>query len=192
MKRRLQVRPSAHDGPRAMDNRPMGIVPRSAAPSRWDLAAEHIAVRIRWFGLLVGYLLVNLDPAADERRGVLNAILALGAAYTLADTFYTLRGRVFLDHYPLSIGLLEALFIGLLYYVHVCLQSPFRYYYFLSLICCAIRYSPWVTCATCAFHGASYVLLYVALPDEQRRPLTLLLTLVMLGWVTWASSALGL
>jgi len=26
----------------------------------WELAAETIAVKIRWFGLLVGYLYVNI------------------------------------------------------------------------------------------------------------------------------------
>ena len=116
----------------------------------------------------------------------------MGAAYTLADTYYSLRGRVLLDRYPLSISLLEALFIGLLCYHHDGLESPFRYYYFLSLICCALRYSSWVTYATCGLHCASYLLLYLALPLEQRRPLTLVLTLVVLGWVTWASNAMGL
>ena len=31
---------------------------------RWELAAENIAVKIRWFGLLVGYILVNVDAAS--------------------------------------------------------------------------------------------------------------------------------
>ena len=35
---------------------------------------------------------------------------------------------------------MEALFIGLLCYFDAGLESPFRYYYFLSLICCAIRH----------------------------------------------------
>ena len=109
-----------------------------AVPSRWELAAENIAVKIRWFGLLVGYVLVNVDDASLDRRGVLNAILTLGAAYTLVDTWYSLRGRVFLDRYPLGISLMESLFIGLLCYFHTGLESPFRYYYFLSLICCAV------------------------------------------------------
>jgi len=40
-----------------------------SAPSRWELAAETIAVRIRWFGLLVGYFLVNFaGHAADQAR----------------------------------------------------------------------------------------------------------------------------
>ena len=32
-----------------------------AKPSGWELAAETIAVKIRWFGLLVGYVLVNVQ-----------------------------------------------------------------------------------------------------------------------------------
>ena len=40
---------------------------------------------------------------------------------------------------------MEALFIGLLCYFDGGLDSPFRYYYFLSLICCAIRHPSQVT-----------------------------------------------
>src|SRR5262249_58524208 len=72
------------------------------------------------------------------------------------------------------------------------LDSPFRYFYFLSLICCAIRYSSRITYTTWALHAASLSLLYLALPDRQRDPLTLGLTLVVLAWVTWASDALAL
>jgi signal transduction histidine kinase len=169
----------------------MATAPVSAVPPRWELAAETIAVKIRWFGLLVGYVLVNVDPGASQTL-LLNAILALGAIYALFDTYYSFRGRVFLGRYPLSISLMEALFIGLLCFYHGGLESPFRYYYLLSLICCAIRHSSRVTYITCALHGASYSLLYLALPPEQHRPLVLLLTLVVLGWVTWASNAMAL
>jgi len=55
----------------------------AAVPSRWELAAELIAVKIRWFGLIVGYVLVNIDPAAEGQRPILNAILALGGVYWL-------------------------------------------------------------------------------------------------------------
>src|SRR5262249_19796702 len=134
----------------------------------------------------------------DPHRPILNAILALGAVYVLLDTYYSLRGRVFLARYPLSISLMEALFIGLLCFFHGGLDSSFRYYYFLSLICCAIRYSTQVTYTTCALHCASYSLLYLALPEERRTGphglppfLALLLTLVVLGWVTCAASALA-
>jgi signal transduction histidine kinase len=164
---------------------------------RWELAAETIAVKIRWFGLLVGYVLVNVGDA-DFDRPVLNAILAVGAVYALLDTYYSFRGQVFLHRYPLFISLMEALFIGLLCLGYGGLESPFRYYYLLSLICCAIRHSTRVTYVTCLLHCASYTLLYFALPVEKRTgaqglapALSLLLTLIVLGWVTWASSALA-
>jgi signal transduction histidine kinase len=169
----------------------MATATPAAVSSRWELAAETIAVKIRWFGLLVGYVLINVDSHGDHQM-VLNAILALGAVYALLDTYAGLRGRVFLGRYPLSVSFLESLFIGLLCFFHGGLESSFRYYYLLSLICCAIRHSSRVTFATYGLHCASYTLLYLALPEEQRRPLALVLTLVVLGWVTWASDALAL
>src|SRR5438874_1124719 len=83
------------------------------------------------------YLLVNLAGAPRHETVLLNAILALGAVFTLLDTAFSIRGKVFLARYPLSVSGMEALFIGLLCYFHDGLDSPFRYYYFLSLICCA-------------------------------------------------------
>src|SRR5256884_1727320 len=156
------------------------------APPRWELAAENIAVKIRWFGLFLGYLYVNTS-ADGPGRLTLNAILGLGASYTLLDTYYSLRGRVFFGRHPLAVSGMEALFIGLLCFYHGGLDSPFRYYYLLSLICCAIRHSSRVTLATYALHCTSYAVLYAALPEDQRRPLALVLTLVVLGWVAWAS-----
>src|SRR5437667_1275583 len=81
--------------------------------SRWELAAEMIAVKIRWFGILFGYLLVNLGDAG-EHRNIVNAILALGVGYALVDTAFSLRGQVFLRRWPLLISVMEALFITLL------------------------------------------------------------------------------
>jgi len=163
-----------------------------AASSPWELAAETIAVKIRWFGLLVGYILVNLHPQDLGRQAVLNALLTLGLAYTLFDTYFSVRGRVFFGRSPLAVSGMEALFIGLLCYFDAGLNSPFRYYYFLSLICCAIRHASQVTYATCALHCLSYGLLYLALPPEGKRLVTFMLTLVILGWVTWASNAMAL
>jgi signal transduction histidine kinase len=156
------------------------------------LAAETIAVKIRWFGLLIGYVLVNVADHTPERQAILNAILALGAVYTLFDTYHSVRGRVFLGRYPLFISLMEALFIGLLCFYDNGLESAFRYFYFLSLICCAIRYRSQVTYASCGLHCLSYGLLYLALPAEARRLAPLALTLVVLGWVTWAGNAMAL
>ncbi len=164
---------------------------RTNAPSPWELAAETIAVKIRWFGLLIGYVVVNLSYHDPDRLAVLNAILALGALYTLTDTIFSFRGKVFLGRSPLVISVMEALFIALLCYYDAGLDSPFRYYYFLSLLCCAVRHSSPVTYGTCALHCISFGVLYLALPLEQRALPTLMLTLVMLGWVTWASNALA-
>jgi C4-dicarboxylate-specific signal transduction histidine kinase len=166
--------------------------PPAPWPSRWELAAEAIVIKIRWFGVLVGYLLVNLASAPRHETALLNAILALGAIFTLLDTALSLRGKVFLAKYPLGVSSMEALFIGLLCYFQDGLDSPFRYYYFLSLICCAIRHSSTVTYATCALHCLSCGVLFVVLPPEQRHPLPLVLTVVVLGWLTWASNALAL
>ncbi|HEY7308150.1 MAG TPA: ATP-binding protein [Gemmataceae bacterium] len=163
-----------------------------AASSPWELAAETIAVKIRWFGLLVGYILVNLNGHDLGRQAVLNAILTVGLGYTLFDTYFSVRGRVFFGRSPLCVSALEGLFIGLLCYFDSGMDSPFRYYYFLSLICCAIRHASHVTYATCALHCLSYGLLYLALPPEGKRLVPFMLTLVILGWVTWASNAMAL
>jgi signal transduction histidine kinase len=173
----------------------MGNAPsaaRAVPPSPWELAAEAIAVKIRWFGLLVGYVLVNVSGHSGDRRAVLHAILTVGAAYTLLDTWFSLRGRVFLGRYPAAISALEALFIGLLCFFDTGVESPFRYYYFLSLICCAIRHPSQVTYLSCAAHCLSYGALYLALPEEGQLLSPFALTLVMLGWVTWASNAMAL
>jgi two-component system, NtrC family, sensor kinase len=166
-------------------------LPLAPWPSRWELAAETIVIKIRWFGLLAGYLLVNLADTAGAQAAPLNAILALGAVFTLLDTGFSLRGLVFLGRYPVGVSAMEALFIGLLCYCHGGVESPFRFYYLLSLLCCAIRHSSSVTYATCALHSLSFGLLYLALPVEPRHPLPLVLMLVLLGWLTWASNALA-
>ncbi len=162
----------------------------SIPPSPWELAAEAIAVKIRWFGLLVGCAVAHLGGHDASRLAVLDALLALGAAYTLLDTWASLKGRVLLGSRPLIISALESLFIALLCFFDSGSESPFRYYYFLSLFCCAVRHSAAVTYATCAIHCATYGLLYLALPPSERRALPWALTLITLGWVTWASVAL--
>jgi two-component system, NtrC family, sensor kinase len=168
----------------------MFTAPLAPTLSRWELAAETIAVKIRWFGLLVGYLYVNTAVPGDQRL-ILNAILALGAAYTLFDSLSSLRGRVFLGRMPLVISSMEALFIGLLCYYQGGLENPFRYYYLLSLVCAAIRHSVRVTALTCALHCLSVAVLYFALPLDRREPFSLVLTLLLLVWVAWAASSLA-
>ncbi|HLW65870.1 MAG TPA: ATP-binding protein [Gemmataceae bacterium] len=160
-------------------------------PPRWELAAEAIAVKMRWIGLLIGYLFVNLGPPV-ENRAILNAILAFGGLYTLIDTAFSFRGRVFLGSYPLSISVMEALFVGLLCFFHTGMDSPFRYYYILSLICCSIRHSARITLITCGLHWISCTALFLSLPASRNDLLGFLLMLIVLGWVTWAGSAMAL
>ena len=157
----------------------------------WELAAEAITVRIRWFGVCVGYVLVNFfSPEANQPA--LNGLLALGALYALVDTLWSARGKVFLSDLPLFVSAMEAVFIGLLCHFDVGLHSPFRFYYFLSLVVCAIRYSPRLTYSTFLLHALSYSALAFGESVRSRDDLsTLFLTLVMMGWVTWALTALA-
>lgn len=158
----------------------------------WDLAAESITVKIRWFGVVVGYVLVNLlDRPAESHRPVMNAILTLGAIFALIDTLWSLRGKVFLSHLPLVVSLMEAVFIGLLCYFDAGLESPFRFYYFLSLLVCAMRHSPTVTIATFVLHSISYGELFFSHRLEAKELSTLIVMLVSMGWVTWACTSLA-
>ncbi|MSR53323.1 MAG: two-component sensor histidine kinase [Gemmataceae bacterium] len=158
--------------------------------SRWDLDAEAIVVKIRWFGLLLGFAYGNLGPA-DADRLTWNAILSLGLVYTLFDTWFYRRHRVFLGEYPLVVSCMEALFIGLLCVFEDSLDSPFRYYYFLSLLCCTLRHTARVTVVTFLLHCISYGLVYAWVPHREGAVFSLLMLVVILGWVTWASSSLG-
>jgi two-component system, NtrC family, sensor kinase len=169
--------------------------------------AETITFRIRWFGLCVGFLYVNLVERTTGRPE-LNAMLSLGTAYALLDTFTTLKGRVLLSNYRIGISLMEALFIGLLCHFdrgmtnplnelaaaepagvnpYGGVASPFRFYYFLSLMVCAIRHSPRLTFATFGLHSISYIVLGLyAAPGNEADVVTVILTLVFLGWAAWA------
>lgn len=159
----------------------------------WELAAESITVRIRWFGLLMGYVLVNfVGDRPVENTAVLNGILTLGAVYAVIDSLWSYHGKVFLSDMPIAVSLMEAIFIGLLCYFDTGVNSPFRFYYFLSLLVCAIRYWPWVTYATFGLHSVSYSLLLIQVGGFGRGALGgWLLTLIIMGWVTWAGTALA-
>ncbi|WP_299470249.1 ATP-binding protein [uncultured Gimesia sp.] len=157
----------------------------------WELPAEEITLRIRWFGLCVGYVLVNFvgnDSAIQVPQ--LNWILTLGAIYALADTYFSFRSRVFLGEWPLIISVMEAIFIGLLCHYDAGLNSPFRFYYLLSLIVCSIRHSPSIAYMTLALHLISFTTLLFTSPSVPKDWLTqLLLMIVWMGWVAWASIA---
>lgn len=161
----------------------------------FDLAAEAITVRIRWFGVLAGFALVNLVapdvwPNSETRDiFLLNVILGIGAIYTLFDSYWSLRGRVFLSEWPLAVSLLESVFIGLLCHYDLGEESAFRFYYFLSLMVCAIRYPSVITGATFILHGLSFSVLLLVHPD--RSFLSWIIFLVLLGWLTWAITRLA-
>lgn len=155
----------------------------------WELEAQAITLRIRWFGIAAGYALVNL-LGTGSATFTLNSILALGAVYALCDTYYSARGRVFLSEYPLFTSAMEAVFIGLLCHFDTGTLSPFRFYYILSLLVCAIRYTPMTTYSTFALHTASYItvaLTHGVLNSEETT--SLVLTPLVIGWVTWAGTS---
>ncbi len=121
----------------------------------------------------------------------LNVILALGLVYTAVDTAAFRRGRVFFKDLPLLLSAMEALFIGLLCYFEGGPDSPFRFYYLLSLTCCAIRYSPRTTFVACGLDCLSYGAVVAASPIATPDSLLPLLMIVVFVWVTWAAVALA-
>ncbi|MBD3675388.1 MAG: two-component sensor histidine kinase [Planctomycetaceae bacterium] len=164
---------------------------RTSDSLQWELAAESITVRIRWFGLCVGYVLVNF-VGRDINQPYLNSILTLGAVYALLDSWWSVRGRVFLKEWPLLISGMEAVFISLLCYFDDGLHSPFRFYYFLSVLVCAMRHSAWITYSTLSVHAIGYTSLVLNYSQLNRNDLSsFILTQVFLIWVTWASTELA-
>ena len=112
--------------------------------------------------------------------------------YALFDTLYSRRGKVFLSQWPLFVSLMEATFIGLLCHFDGGALSAFRFYYFLSLLVCAIHYGPQITWATLGLHVLSYGTLSLGHSIESRNEaVALILTPIFMGWVTWASTSLG-
>ena len=209
---------SKHDGPgrRLPADTPSGIMRLPAAltaaaagrlfdPVGKESEADAITVRIRWFGLCIGYLYVNLIERASGRIE-LNSMLTLAAIYALLDTVATRKGKVLLSNYRIGVSLMEALFIGLLCHFDDGVSSPFRFYYFLSLLVCAIRHTPSLTFATFGLHAISYILLglyaaqgrslnlggpgYDEVQPAGSNIITVILTLVFLGWAAWAIIAL--
>lgn len=157
---------------------------------RWDLAAESIVVKIRWFGIAMGYILVQTRTGLHNPSSV-RAFLALGAVYAGVDLAFYRMGEVFLKRWPLFVSLMESVFIALLCYHDTGLHSPFRWYYLLSLICCAIRYRPSVAWLTFGLHTLSFLILAMELGIEPAEVSDGALTLVIMAWVTWASWALS-
>ena len=162
----------------------------STERSRWELAAESIVVKLRWFGVVMGYILVQSRTGLHDPWAV-RAFLALGAGYAALDLAFWRMGEVFLKRWPLCVSLMESVFIALLCYHDTGLNSPFRWYYLLSLICCSIRYRSMVGWWTLAFHTLSLLGLARVLGGPTFWESSLPLTLTIMVWVTWASSSLA-
>ncbi|MBX6311490.1 MAG: two-component sensor histidine kinase [Isosphaeraceae bacterium] len=157
----------------------------------WELATERIVVRIRWFGIIMGYALVETRAGQLYDPWAVRAILALGAGYAALDTAFHRMGEVFLKRWPLFVSTMEAVFIALLCYHDTGLDSPFRWYYLLSALCCAIRYRRSLAWTTCGLHILSLAALALVLPPPRRDLTVLPLTVIILAWSTWASSSLA-
>jgi signal transduction histidine kinase len=158
--------------------------------SRWELSAESVVVKLRWFGVVMGYILVQTRTGLHDPWAV-RAFLALGAGYAALDLAFWWMGEVFLERWPLFVSVMESVFVALLCYHDTGLNSPFRWYYLLSLICCSIRYRAAVAWWTVAFHSLTLVCLALVLGTSSMWQSTLPLTLTILVWVTWASSSLA-
>jgi len=158
--------------------------------SRWELAAEASVVKLRWFGVVIGYILVQTRTGLHNPSAV-RAFLALGAGYAALDLAFWRMGEVFLKRWPVFISLLESVFIALLCYHDTGLSSPFRWYYLLSLICYSIRYRPAVAWWSLGIHTVSLLCLARVLGSSPLAQTTVPLTLTIMVWVTWASSSLA-
>lgn len=157
----------------------------------WELATESIVVKIRWFGIFMGYALVQTRSDLLRDPWAVRAFLALGAGYAALDTIFYRMGEVFLKRWPLFVAGMEATFIALLCFHDVGLESPFRWYYLLSSICCAVRYRPAIAWTAFAMQCLSLAGLTWALSPTRSDLDGLILTLVILTWATWATSALA-
>ena len=170
----------------------MNILPALSVPTRADEdAGAWIVLKIRWVGVILGYLVVNLTPGALNAP-VLNGLLGFGLAFTLLDTWYRRKNRIFLGQYPLFISFMEALFIGLLCHFDTGATSSFRYYYFLSVLCCVLRHGSMVGWITCLCHMVSWSVLWLSVSGEASDGmLGAVLVPSVLVWLTWAGLALG-
>jgi two-component system NtrC family sensor kinase len=153
---------------------------------RWELATESIVVKIRWFGVAMGFVLVQTRTGLHNPSAV-RAYLALGAGYAALDTAFYRLGEVVLKRWPLVVSLLESVFVATLCYHDTGQGSPFRWYYLLSLICCAIRYRPVVAWLTFGLHCLSLMGLGLVVGTDPGWPVTV----AIMAWVTWATSALA-
>lgn len=161
-------------------------------PSDWVRDSAGILVKIQWFGLFVGFLLANVPGREPDSPHLLNLLLSVGLVYACVDSIFYLRGESFvLSRFPLIVAFLETIFITLLCRYDVGLNSPYRFYYLLSLLVAAIRYPVIVPYLICFLHCVSYTLLFFFIPSENRDVPSVMLNIVVMGWVTWAASTLA-
>ncbi len=164
----------------------------NTAPSEWQRDSAGILIKIQWFGLLVGFLIANVPGRQPDSQLLLNVLLSVGLVYACVDSFYYFRGDVFLlSRFPLIVAFLETIFITLLCRYDVGLNSPYRFYYLLSLLVAAIRYPVVVPYLSCAMHCISYTLLFLVVPSDQQDVPSVALNIVVMAWVTWAASTLA-
>ena len=143
--------------------------------SRWELAAEAIAVKIRWFGLLVGYLLVNVGDARRRTgrpqrhprpRRRLRAARHRATASAAGSS--SAAG-------PLLISAMEALFIGLLCYFDAGARQPVPL--LLPPVAHLLRHPPPAAASPtppAALHCVSYLAARTSrLPPSAQKPLPL-------------------
>ncbi len=164
----------------------------NTTPSEWQRDSAGILVKIQWFGLLVGFLLANVPGRNPDSPVLLNVLLSVGLVYACVDSFYYFRGDVFLlSRFPLIVAFLETIFITLLCRYDIGLNSPYRFYYLLSLLVAAIRYPVVVPYLSCAMHCISYTLLFLVVPSAQQDVPSVALNIVVMAWVTWAASTMA-
>jgi two-component system NtrC family sensor kinase len=157
-----------------------------------DLAAEVITIRLRWIGVVVGFALVNLGSEPGPHVVAMNGLLTLGAVYALVETLRNWQGRVLLGRFPWVVSAMESLFIGLLCWCDNGVHSPFRFYYFLSLLVVALRHPSTRTWGTFGLHLVSYAVLGGSGTRQHGLELeTFALTVVFLGWFTWSVTGLA-
>ncbi len=156
----------------------------------WELATGSIVVQLRWFGVAMGYVLVQTRTGLHNPSAV-RAFLALGAGFAALDTVFHRMGEVFLGRWPLFVSLMESVFITLLCYQDTQLASPFRWYFLLSAICVSIRFGSITAWITSAMHALSFVILAWSLEWPVGSASEVQQMAVILAWATWASSSLS-
>ena len=174
---------------------------------------EWIGVQVRWVGLILGFLLVNISflPTSIDgdlspfelasRQATLNKLLTAGALMVTVATIFIVRGRPLMRDVPLLAVGFEAVFVTALCYFDRGLLSPFRFYYFISLVIFALRFRPLLSWWAWAIYSGCYAsLVYIDLlvdkRDEWRLPdfsslESALATVALLMWANYVASAIG-